>query len=225
MANSWADYIGGLHGLFAILAALEQRAATGQGCWLDVSLFEANVASISAAFYEEPLKGDGPPVPYGCYPCRGEDRWCAISVATTAQWEGLLRALGRPDLTTDPRYITATARAQRADELDTLVAEWTCKHPVDVAVAHLQAEGVPAWPVARIDDFVSPSRLLDGRVFALQDHPSVGPVGIAGTLITFEGTPLGPPTPAPTMSEGGVAILCDWLGWDEPTAVAALAAS
>jgi len=224
LANSWADYIGGLHGLFAILAALEQRASTGQGCWLDVSLFEANVASIGAAFYEEPLKGDGPPVPYGCYPCRGEDRWCAISVATTAQWEGLLRALGRPELATDPRYVTAAARAQRADDLDALVAEWTCNRPVDVAVAHLQAEGVPAWPVARIDDLAPPGRVLDGRAFVLQNHPGVGPAGIAGTLATFERTPLAPPPPAPRVGEGGVEVLCDWLGWDEPTATAALAA-
>lgn len=64
--------------------------------------------------------------PYGCYPCRGEDRWCAISVATNAEWERLCRVLGRPEWQDESRFASLAARLEHAEALDAEIAAW---HP------------------------------------------------------------------------------------------------
>lgn len=221
LANSWSDYVGGLHSLFVLLAALEQRSHTGSGCWLDVSLFEGNVASLGAAFYEREMQqqGNAPPrpAPYGSYPCRGTDRWCAISVVTEEHWAALRVALDADALALDERFATAAARAAHADALDAHVADWTRQRDVEEAVASLRAAGVPAAPVARIDDLAPRGEPTSGPAFRSQMHPRLGQVGIAGNPLQLSATPLSPAERAPRLGEHTAAVLGDWLQWDDET--------
>src|SRR4051794_18737148 len=111
IANSWNDYIAGLHACFAILQALSERAVTGEGRYLDLRQFECSVASLGGRPLASAVSGRAPPrlgnrstgaAPQGCYRCAGEDDWCAISVQGDAQWQALATALGQPALGADP---------------------------------------------------------------------------------------------------------------------------
>ena len=193
LANSWSDYVGGLHGLFVLLAALERRCHTGSGCWLDVSLFEGNVASLGAAFYESemPQQGSAPPrpAPYGSYPCRGTDRWCTISVVTEEHWQALLVALDADALAVDERFATAAARAAHADALDAHVADWTRQRDVEEAVASLRAAVCPRprWRGSTIS--LRRASRPAAQPSASQMHPRLGQVGIAGNPLQLSATP------------------------------------
>ena len=97
------DYSAGLHALVAILAGLTHRDRTGEGTFVDLSQFEATVALLGPFLLDHELTGRNPRrsgndeagyAPSGTYPCRGDDRWVAISVDGDDGWRALGRVAG-----------------------------------------------------------------------------------------------------------------------------------
>src|SRR5206468_1448930 len=87
---------------------------------------------------------DGDAVPHGVYPCRGTDRWCAVSVWDDAEWRRLVGALGGPGWATDPRWETAPGRRAGEAELDQRLAEWASRLDAEEVMSRFQAAGVHA---------------------------------------------------------------------------------
>ncbi len=107
IANSWNDYIGGLHACFGILQALTDRIKTGQGKKIDLSQFECSVSSFGPLLLSSIVNGKVPPrlgnrslrvAPQGVYRCKGIDEWCALSVQNDDQWQRLDLGHGKPSL-------------------------------------------------------------------------------------------------------------------------------
>jgi crotonobetainyl-CoA:carnitine CoA-transferase CaiB-like acyl-CoA transferase len=92
--------------------------------------------------------------PQGLYRCRGEQGWVAVSVADDEAWRSLARAIGEPELGSDPRYADAAGRMARHDELDKLIEAWTVARTPAEAFHLLQAAGVPAGPLLGDEAFV-----------------------------------------------------------------------
>ena len=130
---SYNDHCAGLHGAFAILAALEARRHTGRGQRVDLSQFEVGVGLAGPSLLDyfasgraaEPTGNKLPydcVAPHGCYPCAGaksdalvDERWVAIACMTDDQWRALARSMGDPAWTRDPILATAQGRADFAD--------------------------------------------------------------------------------------------------------------
>jgi alpha-methylacyl-CoA racemase len=94
---------GGMHAVIAILAALVQRAATGEGAYLDVSVADG-VLSLMSLHLDEFLATGAVPAPrhdlltgrYACYdvyPAR-DGEWLAVGAIEPQFWANLCRALG-----------------------------------------------------------------------------------------------------------------------------------
>lgn len=154
---AFTDAAGAFFGTYAILAALEQRQRTGLGQWLDLSHYEAGVATIPEAVLDFTMNGrvqdraaNRHPwrAPQGVYPCTGDDRWVAISVASDAEFAALARVIGSPELACDERFATLTARQRHHGELDRLIAAWTRTHDAAEVERALQTAGVEAAAVA-----------------------------------------------------------------------------
>ena len=88
-------------------AALNHRAVTGEGNYVDFSMAEALTASIPEALLDyqmndripEPMgTADKHHAPHNVYRCKGDDRWLAIVVATDAEWQSLCETIGRQGL-------------------------------------------------------------------------------------------------------------------------------
>ena len=102
-ATMYMDAATGPAGAFAVLAALHYRAAVGRGQLIELAQIENVLAQMGDAFLEVQLGGEPQRVgnrdpeiaPQGVYPCRGEERWLAISVHDDAEWAAL-RARHRP---------------------------------------------------------------------------------------------------------------------------------
>jgi benzylsuccinate CoA-transferase BbsF subunit len=91
--------------------------------------------------------------PHGVYPCRGDDQWVAVSVASDAEWARFRTVVDAADLG-DQRFHRASGRRTHCDELDRLIAGATAAaDKVALAVA-LQAQGIEAFPVATAADLV-----------------------------------------------------------------------
>jgi benzylsuccinate CoA-transferase BbsF subunit len=89
----------------------------------------------------------------------------AATVTTDAQWLGLCRAMGRPDLAADGRHADAPARLRRKAELDRELALWVRQRGAADAEATLQKEGVPASRSRHAGDVMADSHFIERGVF------------------------------------------------------------
>ncbi len=221
IANSWNDYIGGLHGVVAVLQALAERAATGRGRHIDLSQFECSVATLGPLLLASQASGAPPQrrgnrselaAPQGVYPCAGEDEWCAIAVRTDGEWRALATALGRDDLAADARYATTGGRLAAHDELDAAIAAWTRARTPRDAERCLQTAGVPAERMRRVDDVVASDDSARGFRLLPGDRPR--PVLVPTLPFSFRAGVAAPVAAPPALGADTEAVLREWLEMD-----------
>jgi benzylsuccinate CoA-transferase BbsF subunit len=196
---AYPDALCALHGLFAVLCALDHRRRTGTGQYIELSQFEATVGALGPLMMEPLTLGREPErlgnrstraAPHGCYRCRGEDRWCAISVFDDAEWKRFCRLLGREEWLADPRFAGLAARIENAEELDRLVEEWTQARTDYQVMTAMQGAGIAAGVVQNTEDQLHRDPQLRARQFFEEiDHLKKGKVVAAGIPVGLTGTP------------------------------------
>jgi len=204
---AYPDPLSAVHGLFAVLCALDYRRCSGRGQHVAMAQYEATVAALGPLVMEC-IAGGREPVrrgnrlehcaPQGCYPCRGEDRWCAITVFDDADWQALCDAVGHPEWARDARFRTAAERLIHHDTIDELLAAWTADRDAYEVMSVLQDSGVAAGVVQTADDLLRHDRHLRERGFFEQvEHFK------KNESVTTTGVPLGlTGTPGRTDSTG-----------------------
>lgn len=218
---AYGDPIGGLNAAAALLTALLHRRETGEGQHIDLAQVECMfplvapwILAQSATGSPGPRLGNRHPtmVPHGCFPC-AEAGWIAVAVADDVAWQGLCRAIRRPDLAGDAALATAAGRRDREAVLEAAIAAWTAGREADAAMLALQAEGVASgalrWPTGLARDpqlrergfWQGTERAWLGR----HDQPSA-PFREAGR------GPYPVRRPAPTLGEDNAAVLSGLLG-------------
>lgn len=141
-----------IQGVVGILAALVYRQRTGQGQYVDISQIECSAATLGEMIMQYALQGISPGIqgnshveyaPHNFYATRGIEQWVAISVTNEQQWQGLCRAMERPDLLKRSNLSNAQGRLEGVAELNALVSDW-CQHQERQAVLDaLDSQGVP----------------------------------------------------------------------------------
>jgi crotonobetainyl-CoA:carnitine CoA-transferase CaiB-like acyl-CoA transferase len=219
VSNSWMDYVGGLHGCYSVLQALASRKRDGKGRNIDMAQFECGVGSVGPLLLAGILNSEHPPrlgnrstraAPQGCYPCAGEDQWCAISIETAEQWNALLRTVGQTAMANDPRLRTLTGRMRHHDEIDGLITAWTQRHSAQEVERQLKRAGVPAEHMSRMDEVM---QRRDGSVFRLEpgkDKPTL----MTGLPFSFTPRKKQQFGPTPRLGEHTDQALKSWLGLD-----------
>jgi crotonobetainyl-CoA:carnitine CoA-transferase CaiB-like acyl-CoA transferase len=196
---AYPDVLSAWHGLVAVLAALRHRDATGEGQYVNVAQLEATIAAIGDVMLAPLLTGEVPARagnrgatdgPHGCYPCRGDDRWCAIAVAGEDMWTRFCAAAERPDWRRDPRFADATGRRRHADALDAAVAAWTAPLEAETVMRRLQAAGVAAGVVHDVADLARDPHLAARRFFETIPHLTRGSVVATGVPLGLTATPV-----------------------------------
>ena len=174
------DLICGLIAANGIQAALLERARTGRGRHVEVSLMDAALASLLnqasawvAGGVAGTRRGNRHPsiVPYETY--EAADRPIAIAVGNDRLFARLCEALGLAGLAGDERFATNAARVEHRDELSRLLGEAIAREPAAHWVAVLRAAAVPVGPINGIDE-----------AFALADELGMEPTE------THDGVPL-----------------------------------
>lgn len=196
---AYPDALSALHGLFAVLCALDHRQRTGEGQRISLSQFETTVSALGPLLMQQLAHGEEPPrlgnaslhaAPQGCYPCRGEDRFCAISVEDDAAWQRLCAEIGRPEWRDDPRFASAAGRRAHAAEIDEAITAFTRPRDAYEVMHELQRAGIAAGVVQTAEDELRHDRQLAARGFFEEvEHLTKGTVLAPGVPLGLTGTP------------------------------------
>ena len=198
LGYSYADHITGLFATLALLGAMEYRQRTGEGQYIDISQVEAMSSLLGSAIPDymidhrqaAPMGNNSTrAAPHGIYRCRGDDRWCAVTVFTDNEWSGFRRALGNPPWIKDKRFATLSNRLENAATLDILVEEWTSKHTTEEVMMKLQKEGVAAGTVQDASDLAKDPQLKARDFFVELEQPELGKIISDATPIKLSDAP------------------------------------
>lgn len=244
----YTDYVGPRCAIVALLAALDHRRRTGEGCHLDVSQAEAGMQFLAPQIADHSVTGrvashvgnrDPQMAPHGVFPCRArwhsgsvsggplaDDAepvagWVAIVARSDSEWQTLAALIGGEDLAADPRFATLDARKANEDALEALVAAWTENRGVDEIVESLQWLGVPAHVAAASRDLVEDPQIVERGHFVRLAHPMMGTSVVEGPRYRLSDTPGGPRACGPTTGRDNERVLREILGYrdDEVTAL------
>ena len=197
------DVFTGVYASTAILAALHQRAATGEGQHIDMALFDVAAAVMANQAMNYLATGDAPQrlgnahpnlVPYAVFPCA--DGHLILATGNDAQYQRLCKLLNLPELALAPEYITNSDRIKNRGDLTKRISSATQIWTKSDLLAACEAEGVPAGPINDMAEvFADPQIVARGM--------QITPGGVPGVRlpVRFSGAELALVRPSPTLGE------------------------
>ena len=225
-----ADTNAGVHAFAGIGYALFRRDRTGRGAHVDVAMTDAMFHMHEFAVQASSITGDRtlpmrqgrhyqPAAPAGTFACAGG--WIVL-LCTDQQMEYLWKAMGRPELGSDPRFVLNANRLANRDALTVEIEAWLATFDsLDAALEALAAAGVPAGKVMNPADAVDdPHFQARGTVRQISD-PHLGEFSVPGFPIKFDGERLEPELQTASLGEHNAEILGGLLGWSEEDLAAA----
>ena len=215
------DILGGVHLYSAIVTALLQRASTGKGAVLDVSMQDSVIPTLCSALGAYYRFGDDPPrvgnhhqakalAPYNIYATR--DGHVAIICIREGHWRKLMKAMNREDLADDERFANMAIRAKNMELVDEAVESWSKTLNTQDVFKTCQSNQVICAPVQSISDVLSDPHLIARGALQKLEHPELGSLMIPSTPLRFQG--LEPPTVAlpHAVGEDNEAVYGELLG-------------
>ncbi|MXW23711.1 MAG: CoA transferase [Chloroflexi bacterium] len=225
----YTDYVGPRFALPLVLAALDHRRRTGEGCYIDHSQSESGQFFLAPEFADYFATGrsleyngneDAMMAPHGAYPCRSDDgasaTWVAIAIRNDDEWASFARLVGGDELAGEPRYALASQRLERAAELDEIVAEWTQSRTAEAIETMLQDAGIPVHRASNASDLAADPQLAHRGHFIELEHPIHGTTHVENSRFTLSRTPARVERVAPTLGRDQDLVLREILQYPEP---------
>jgi formyl-CoA transferase/CoA:oxalate CoA-transferase len=215
------DVTAGLFAVIGILLALQARERTGQGQYVDVSMLDSMISTMTSNYSSylgsgvvpQPMGTAFPTVvPYRVY--HAQDRQIAIAVGSEKLWAAFCGAIGQPELTQHPDYASNAARIENRGTLEPLLDEIFRARPAAEWIDRLQAAGIPASPVRNFQEVAEHAQTAVRQMFPTLDHATAGPHRVTGTPVKLSETPGAPGAPAPQLGEHTAAALAQLLALD-----------
>ncbi len=190
-----------------ITSALLARERGRGGQHLRVSMLDASLAFLwpDGMTNHTLLQQDGvvelPPIAASYRFIETTDGFISAAAVTDAQWAGLFRVAGRPELAEDPRFASTAARMQNLDALLAEMGEAGLEMSSAEAIAALEAEDVPCGPILSIDEIPGNEQVVANRTLVESQHPQLGRMREPRPPIRFSTTPAEIRRPAPALGQ------------------------
>ena len=214
------DFIAPRANVLAIVAALDYRQRTGKGLYIDAAQMESVIPFLTPVLLEYEASGKEAErmgnrtayaAPHGVYRCRGDNRWCAITVFNDEEWEKFCQVVGSPTLTELTEFATLMGRLENVDKLDNLVEEWTMEHSPEEVVILMQGAGIAAGIVQSGQDLDNDPQLKHRHFYWELDHPEIGKFTYSGMPARLSKTPY-EIRRAPMLGEHNEYVCAELLG-------------
>ncbi len=209
---AWPDRVGSVTMALGVLAALEYKARTGKGQFIEAGMLEAQGSMLGPAILDYTVNGNEwdamgyneilgqPYAPYGCYPCWGQDNWIIIACANDDEWRRMVNLIGSSSWAADPKFGTQAGRKEERDELDQKLSQWTRKFTPKQMFRMLQEAGIAAGVPSSGEDLFHDIHLrARGHIVETEAEP--------WGKITHHGLP-----GIPSLSRADAARPAPWIG-------------
>lgn len=213
-----ADMIAGVYGTSATMMALYARDTRGgRGQVIDLSLLEAMFsvlgpeAGIHAATGKVKQRvgsASNTASPRNVYRC-ADGRYVALSGSTPAVARRIFEVIGRPEMSTDPRFATNSARLANRDLVDQAISAWFATRDRDTALAEMRAAGATVGPVYNIADAMDDAHFIEREVIVALEDGSGNSLPMHNIVPRLSATPGGFRRPAPALDGDGAAIIAE----------------
>ncbi|MBY0620640.1 CaiB/BaiF CoA transferase family protein [Sphingomonas ursincola] len=225
MGVSIGDSLAATYGCMGALAALHARERTGKGQVVDSALYEAVLQVMESLVPEYMVSGhvrkrtgsilEGI-APSNVYQC--SDGEYLIGANQDAVFARLCQAMGRPELATDPRYVSHVARGQNQKELDDLIEAWTRTLTVAEVEALMIEYSVPAGRIYGAADMLADEHFKAREALVEVDSPRWGKFAMQNSFPKLSDTPSSIRSLAPqSIGEHNDEIYRTLLGMDQQT--------
>jgi CoA:oxalate CoA-transferase len=219
------DFSGGTHLYGAVMTALFERERTGVGRKVEVAMIEAVYATLSSnlgLWYGS--NGDAPArtgnrhggmaeSPYNVYAT--SDGYMAVLCVGETHWQSLLHAIGREDLTDNPRFATLRERVSRMDEVDEIVQAFMRDRSREELAEVFRRYRVPFAPVRDLTEVTSDPELHRNGFLNRIDHPEYGDVVVSRSPMRYEDAPMQQIVPSGRLGCDNDDVLTNLLGLDQ----------
>jgi crotonobetainyl-CoA:carnitine CoA-transferase CaiB-like acyl-CoA transferase len=190
------DLGAGLFAVYGILSALAGRDRTGEGQYVDASLFESALGLSIWEVAEYWGTGKVPAqigsanrmsAPYQAF--RASDRYFVLGAANQKLWSLLCQVLGRQDLEDDPRFVDNVARMENREALARTLEQTLSQRTADAWVQALLEAGIPAAPILDYGEALLTEQAQAREMVMEMPHPVEGTIRQLGFPVKLHGTP------------------------------------
>lgn len=216
-----ADYFGSVVAASWGLAAVLGRDLVGGGQQVDVSCAEAiaaafvggqNIGGLAQDGRWDSRTGVGMPqgAPATILPCKDGHVW--MLALEPGQWRGLRKVMGDPEWAQLEMFDDMYTRAQNADLIYSLMADWLMEHGKMEIMEMCQAAGCPVTAVFTIEEAARHPHLQARDYFVNIAHPALGEISCLGAPFKLPACPGGPNSPSPLLGQHNDEIYGGLLG-------------
>jgi crotonobetainyl-CoA:carnitine CoA-transferase CaiB-like acyl-CoA transferase len=209
------DYTTAFLSLGAVATALYHRERSGVGQKIELSLLQSAMTlmtTVNCRALEMEPQGTTGGYPYRLF--ETADGAVFVGVAQNKFWPPLCRALGVPELASDPRYRDHAERGTRAAELNVVIEPLFKGLTSSEAIARMNREGVPCGPVSTAEALFDHPQVAAMEMRQPVTHGTVGPMEVCGAPFRFLETPARVRRAAPALGEHNREVLAE-LGYTE----------
>ena len=215
-----SDMIAGTYAALGIVAALHERARSGRGQAIDVSMLDC----LFSMMMDEPFDCYGRLglalrqgnrimrfSPFNAY--RARDGWVAIGAATHDDWVRLAEVIGREDLAGHPEYGRVGWRIAHNDEVDALIGAWAAGRGAAEIIAQLEAREIACAPVRTPEEAIASAQLRARGMVQSLPLPDGSPTEVAAAAfpLKFSRSVASLDAPAPRPGVHTDAVLSQYL--------------
>jgi crotonobetainyl-CoA:carnitine CoA-transferase CaiB-like acyl-CoA transferase len=212
-----ADVFGGMSAFAAVQSALYQRAKTGRGQYIDVSLMDAMLNLLVYEFQEAQAPSDEKIRVY--QPLATLDGYVVTAPTSQKNFEQLARAVGHPEWIEDPRFAQTRSREAHWSELMDLIEEWTRTRSGEECEAVLLAGGVPCTRYRTVREAMDHPQ-MKARAGMARVEDAAGEYWVPNAPFQMPGLHTAARPHVPELGEHTVEVLVTVLGYTQEQAQA-----
>jgi crotonobetainyl-CoA:carnitine CoA-transferase CaiB-like acyl-CoA transferase len=214
MKMTWCDKVTGYTAAQAVTAALLARERGRGGQHLRISMLGAALTFFwpDGMMNDTLLEDDANLQPhistaYRFLECN--DGFLSVAAITDAQWKGIFRAAGRPELCDDPRFNSAAERMNHVEALFHELGDGKLDLSSREAHDRLVAEDVPCGPILRTDEVADHPQVVAAGILRESRHPVLGRIREPNPPALFGATPAAAGSPAPRLGQHTDEVLAE----------------